>query len=96
LFEELILLIPKYLDFTTLPYTIIVSYSHLNYPVMIVSDVIILYYSIIKSGFLFMLSAQPSILNEVNVMLDKSWGQRFALTGDGTPVFQSSARAQGS
>jgi len=61
--------ITQVLDLTTIPYAVIVSYSHLNYP-WLNFDVIILLFLIIKSGFMFMWSAQPSILTVVTVMLD--------------------------
>jgi len=45
------------LEFTTIPYTVIVSYNHLNYTWLnfgiVFSDVIILCFSIIKSELLF-------------------------------------------
>jgi len=78
------------LDFTTIPYTIIVSCSHLNYPWLNFgnSDVIILCFLIIKSGFLFMWSICTTINPDCGnhhirwLFKDKSWGQRFAPTGD--------------
>jgi len=53
---------------------------------MIFYDIIILYFSIIKSGFFVQITAaQPSILTEVTVILDdyedKSKGQKSAQTG---------------
>jgi len=55
-------------------YTFIVSYSHLNYPWLnFGNDMYFLMglfcVLIIKSGFLFMWSSQPSIMTEVTIML---------------------------
>jgi len=62
------------LDFTTIPYIIIVSCSHMNYPWFNFGNDVFrcnyFMFLIIKSGFLFMWSAQPSILTVVIIMLD--------------------------
>jgi len=83
------------LDFTAIPYTIIASYSHLNYPWLNFGNGILFWcnyfvFLTIKLGFLFKRSSIPTV---VTIMSDedKSWGQRVALTGDWTPVSQSIA-----
>jgi len=62
------------LVFTKILYTVIVSYSTLDYPCLNFGNGIFwcnyFVFLIIKSAFLFMWSARPSILNEVSITLD--------------------------
>jgi len=66
--------ITEVLDYTTIPYGVKVSYSHLNYPWLNFGNDIFwcnyFMFLIIKSGFLCVWSTQPSILTEVTIMLD--------------------------
>jgi len=63
------------IDFKTITHTVIVSYSHWNYPWLNFGNIYGIFWSnyfvflMLKSWFLFMRSAQPSFLTEVTIML---------------------------
>jgi len=87
------------LDFTTIPYTVFVSYSHLNYPWLNFGNGIYWYFVflITKSRF-----CSCDICRTINpdcgnhhvrwLFKDKYWGKKFAMTRDWTPISHSTAR----